>query len=119
MAFADGSNDIQIQTTLGIIADTYLEHFEIASMALSQTITTRFLMKEQVRIKRNFGVPKKMVQRKHFDYKCSNCLILILNLEKFSFFLQPDPLVWGLDVFEVIILNRILYHGYTDSTIVS
>jgi hypothetical protein len=49
------NDDIQVQTTLGIIRDRYLNDFDGASLTLSRTISTRFANIEPMRNKRNIG----------------------------------------------------------------
>ena len=48
-------DDVQIQTTIGIIWEKNLVDFKNACMALSQTISTQFLMIDQVRVNGNIG----------------------------------------------------------------
>ena len=41
-------DDIQVQTTMGIVRDRYLHDFEGACMALSRTISSRFALSENI-----------------------------------------------------------------------
>jgi hypothetical protein len=49
------NDDVQVQTTLGIIRDRYLTDFDAACLTLSRTISTRFTNIEPNRNKRNIG----------------------------------------------------------------
>jgi hypothetical protein len=49
------NNDIQVQTTLGIIRDRYLTDFDAACITLSRTVSTRFVSVTPGRHKRSIG----------------------------------------------------------------
>ena len=49
------NDDIQVQTTMGIIRDRYLTDFDAASLTLSRTISTRFVNISPGRNKRSIG----------------------------------------------------------------
>jgi hypothetical protein len=49
------NDDVQVQTTLGIIRDRYLTDFDAACLTLSRTIHTRFTGVEVTRNKRSIG----------------------------------------------------------------
>lgn len=49
------NDDIQVQTTLGIIRDRYLTDFDAACLTLSRTVSTRFVNATPSRHKRNIG----------------------------------------------------------------
>jgi hypothetical protein len=49
------NEDIQVQTTLGIIRDRYLTDFDAACLTLSRTVSTRFASIEPGRNKRSIG----------------------------------------------------------------
>lgn len=49
------NDDVQVQTTMGIIRDRYLNDFDAASLTLSRTISTRFANTEPMKNKRNIG----------------------------------------------------------------
>jgi hypothetical protein len=49
------NDDIQVQTTLGIIRDRYLNNFDEACLTLSRTVSSRFTNIEPGRHKRNIG----------------------------------------------------------------
>jgi hypothetical protein len=49
------NDDVQVQTTMGIIRDRYLNDFDAASLTLSRTISTRFASIEPMKNKRNIG----------------------------------------------------------------
>lgn len=48
-------DDIQVQTTMGIVRDRYLHDFENACMALSRTISSRFALADPSKGKRSIG----------------------------------------------------------------
>ena len=49
------NDDVQVQTTMGIIRDRYLNDFDAARLTLSRTISTRFANIEPMRNMRNIG----------------------------------------------------------------
>lgn len=49
------NDDIQVQTTMGIIRDRYLTDFDSACLTLSRTVSTRFVSVESNRNKRTIG----------------------------------------------------------------
>ena len=49
------NDDIQVQTTLGIIRDRYLTDFDAACITLSRTVSTRFVSIAPGRNKRSIG----------------------------------------------------------------
>ena len=49
------NDDVQVQTTMGIIRDRYLNDFDAACLTLSRTVSTRFTGVEITRHKRNIG----------------------------------------------------------------
>ncbi len=49
------NDDIQVQTTIGIVRQTFLSNFEEASLALSQAVSSRFANVESNKQKRRIG----------------------------------------------------------------
>jgi hypothetical protein len=49
------NDNVQVQTTMGIIQDRYLNNFAAASLTLSRTISTHFANIKPTKNKRNIG----------------------------------------------------------------
>lgn len=57
------NDDIQVQTTIGIIRDRYLANFDEASLTLSRTISSRFASVEPGENKRSIGAVNMLEDR--------------------------------------------------------
>jgi hypothetical protein len=52
------NDDIQVQTTIGIVRNSFLSNFDAACLILSRTVSSRFASKESNRQKRRIGAVK-------------------------------------------------------------